>query len=119
MNIAEAIADLGIDRDDDRMILVNPAGGKWAHYTLAECATKKINGDLYLASGLFKPGTVDRYHGRVEGNLDRILWLPFDFDLSDFYGWPKEEFWEMPDVALWPLVEGQQADIEEDRKSVV
>ena len=110
----EAVAALGVVADPARVIVVKPkADGRWAHYTLAECADWPVNGPQFLASALFLPGTVERYAGRVEANIERILWLPFDFDLSDAWDIPKEELFAYPDEALKPLVDGLRVDVEE------
>lgn len=114
MNVRQAIAQLGIEQTDGLdLCIVRPTGTAWEHYTLAQCGSKKVAGDLYLASGLYHPNTLSLTGGRVEANVARILWLPFDFDLSDYLGCSKESLYALGDAELWRYIEAMQRDVEE------
>lgn len=112
MKIGEAVAALGIVQQDGDIAIVRPSQKGMAHYTLSEVGDKELTSDTYLATGTFGPGTITRTGGRSAGNLIRINELPFDFDLSDFTGIPKDELWTMPDNALWPLIEAQKEAVD-------
>lgn len=110
--VGEAVQELGIVGDDGDLIVVRITAKGAQHYTLAEVADKALERDTYLATGTYGHGTVTRHGGRTAANLLRINELPFDADLSDSTGIPKDELWRMPDDALWPLVDGLQAEVE-------
>lgn len=113
MRVAEAVAELGIDDSETgELIFARKTSEGMAHYTLSQIGDKTIPADLYIASARFKRGTVDKFKGRVEQNIDQILWLSFDFDCCDFSGIPKEQLWEMSDAALWPWIEALRERIE-------
>lgn len=112
MRIGEAVAALGIVQEDGDIVIVRPSQKGMAHFTLAEVQDKELTSDTYLATGTFGSGTITRAGGRSAGNLIRINELPFDFDLSDFTGIPKDELWTMPDSALWPLIEAQREAVD-------
>lgn len=112
MKIGEAVAALGIEQTDGVITIVRISKSGAAHYGLDEVADRELNSDVYLATGTFAPGSITRTGGRSVQNLIRINELPFDFDLSDFTGIPKQELWSMPDAALWPLIEAQKDAVE-------
>lgn len=110
--VGEAVRVLGIVGDDGDLIIVKIGTRGAQHYTLAEVAERELDKDTYLATGTYGVGTVSRHSGRTAANLLRINELPFDFDLADSTGIPKDELWRMPDDALWPLIEGLLAEVE-------
>lgn len=69
--------------------------GKVINHLLSQVETQAINGQpLYLTSGWFDPTDITEHAGRTKANCKRIPWLPFDFDLSDFVGLPKERVYD-------------------------
>lgn len=110
--VGEAVRELGIVGDGGDLIVVKIGARGAQHYTLSEVEDKELDKDTYLATGTYGPGTVSRHGGRTASNLLRINELPFDFDLADSTGIPKDELWRMPDAALWPLIEGLVAEVE-------
>lgn len=71
--------------------------GKPVNYLLSQIASQTINGQaLYLTSGWFDPQDITPYSGRKRENVKRIPWLPFDFDIADYTGLPRERVYEWP-----------------------
>lgn len=103
---------MGIVGNGGDLIVVKIGTRGAQHYILSEVEDKELDKDTYLATGTYGPGTVSRHSGRTAANLLHINELPFDFDLADSTGIPKDELWRMPDAALWPLVEGLQGEVE-------
>jgi hypothetical protein len=95
-------------------VLVRPEGsGRFAHYRIDEVADCELNGDeLYIASGLFYAGRITRWSGRRAENVGQVLWLPFDFDLSDWLGLEKSEVYRLSNEALGPCIAGLRAAVE-------
>lgn len=110
--VGEAIRQLGIVTNDGEIVVVRLKSGKAENYLLNEVADKAIGKDLYLKTGTFATGSISRYEGASAKNLIRINELPFDFDLADSTGIPKDELWQMPDAALWPLIEWLRGEVE-------
>lgn len=123
VTVGEIIEQLGIaEQDGEQVTLVVIDGGTPRHYRLAELldADPADAPALYLASGTFRAGTVTRWAGRSEGNVARILWLPFDCDLADWLSFPddpderKAEYqwlWSRSDDELLHYIDLQRADL--------
>lgn len=89
--IGQAVAALGIEPPNDYDIpIVRFKDGKPLHHRLRDVSEKKVTGEIYIGSGLFLPGAIQLHSGRSESNLAAALWLPFDFDLADYLGFPAE-----------------------------
>lgn len=110
--VGDAINGLGVVRDDGEIVVVRLVGGTAQNYLLREVADKEIGKDLYLKTGTYATGSITRHKGASAENLIRINELPFDSDLADWTGIPKADLWEMPDAALWPLIEGLRGEVE-------
>jgi hypothetical protein len=114
MRIGDAVAQLGITPEADlALVIVKPAKKGWLHFTLDDCAEREVRTDLYLASGLFRAGTITQTGGRTEDNLGRILWLPFDFDLSAYLGCAKEELFAEQQAVINDEIAALRLDVEE------
>ncbi len=117
MNVAQAIADLGINQPDGLDLVIvrlNPRNARFEHYRFDDYRNHEMNGGTYyLASGGFVPGSVSKYEGRTGKNVGRLLWLPFDFDLTTYMHCDTAWLWSLDDTALWGLIDGLRADIEE------
>jgi hypothetical protein len=114
MLTGEAVAAIGFpQRNDLDAVVVRFVDGKAAHYRLAECAEYEVKGEIYLATGLFLPGTIDRSGGRREENVAQIVSLPFDFDLADWMGCDREALWDYPQPVIDDLIAAQQENVEE------
>jgi hypothetical protein len=117
MVIADVIAELGVvPRDGEDVVLtVIRNGGTPENFTLDECAAWPLeqDGNVYLASGLFRHGSVRRKEGRKGANVARVLWLPFDADLKDYLDVPAAEVLALDEAEVPPLIERQRVDLEE------
>lgn len=111
--VGEAVRALGIVADDGELVVVKLRNGTAENYLLAEVADKALGKDTYLKTGTYATGTVTRHKGASRENLVRINELPFDCDASEYFGVPKADLWQMPDDALWPLIEQQRAEVEQ------
>lgn len=114
MNVAEAVAHLGIDVDSlPGDLVIVQLGAKGArNYLLAEVAHKPVNRDLYIASGAFSPGTITEYKGRASENVERVLWLPIDCDLKDFVpDVTKDDLWTWSDGELMQAAVALETDL--------
>jgi len=110
--VGEAVRAIGIVADDGDIIIVRPSARGMNHFRLPEVEDKILEEDCYFATGTYGPGTVSRHSGRIAANLLRINELPFDFDLADSTGIPKDELWQYSDAALWPLIEALREEVE-------
>lgn len=115
MKVADAIAQLGIDRDavsgDLCIVQITKSGAK--HYRLDEVADRDITVDLYLATGTFAPGSISEYGGRTVENLTSILWLVADCDLKDYLGLPVAQLRDWSDGDLMTACRGLAQDVRE------
>lgn len=117
MKIRDAIRSIGLDveQPDGDLVLVTFQDGKPKHRIAGEVADRDVRGEVYLAGGVFKPGTVNGHVGRKEENLERVVYLQCDADLIDWLGagWTKEMIYQLPQEELWGLIELQQQDLRE------
>jgi predicted DNA-binding protein len=97
--IGDAIARMGVHaRDGEELVVVKFRDGKPRNYLLRAVAEREISEqqDIYLASGAFRSGTISETAGRSKTNVARILFLPFDLDLTDFLAMPREQVYALP-----------------------
>ncbi len=116
MLISEAVRALGVDEgEDEDLCVVGFTGNGPRHSTLRDFAAHELRyaKDLYLVSGAFRRGSISRMGGRTRENLTRVLWLPFDADLSDYLGCDKALLHAMPQGELDDLIACQRTDLEE------
>src|SRR5690349_15105525 len=69
--------------------------------------------NVYLAGGLFSPGTLETWSGRKQENLKAVLWLQFDVDLTDYSGMPKDDLHQLPQHEIDRWIESARLDFEE------
>lgn len=103
MNIAQAVAVLGYEETESQHLCVARfPNGKYLHKTLAECGHLDMagRGDIYLAAGAFRAGSLAGNEGRTQENCVRVYDLAFDCDLSDYLGAPKQHIWAYDDATL-------------------
>ncbi|MDQ3540705.1 MAG: YfjI family protein, partial [Chloroflexota bacterium] len=116
MTVGAVVADLGVEpRDDEDVILVSIEGGKpVSHFRLAEIADEDPDDypSLYLATGTFRILSVSRHAGRTIENVRRLLWLPFDADLTGWLGATPAEVHALPDETLARYLAAQREDLE-------
>lgn len=129
--VAEHLAEIGIAErpDEDAILAVIEPGQGARHFTarsLADRDPARAHA-LYVASGVFRQGSVSTYAGRSQDNVSRVLWLPFDADLADWLQFPNDrtedgkaerarlyaELRALDDGELMAHVERQRADLEE------
>lgn len=121
--IGQAVAALGIESPDEYdLCIVRFDEQGPVNYRLADVARKRVTGEIFIGSGLFRPATLHPRHGRKGANVAAILWLPFDFDLADYLGFPedkaerkKQMIWlhAMPQVDLDAMIGNLRQDVEE------
>ncbi len=114
LRVRDAIANIGATEDESARLCFAriTKTGTCEHFTLAEIGDLAVPDDLYLASGAYPPGAVERYGGRTSANVARVLWLPFDFDLSDWLGCAKTDVHDMSDAVIETYLVGLRADVE-------
>jgi hypothetical protein len=114
LKVREAIANIGAVEDESALLCFAriTKTGTCEHFTLAEVGDREVAPDLYLSSGLYPPGVIDRFSGRTGANVKRIMWLPFDFDLSDWLGSSKLDVHALSDAAIEKYIVGLRADVE-------
>lgn len=116
MKIGEAVSALGVEEPDDRDLCIVwfDDEGRTLHHTLREVRDLEIpERDVYLTSGAFRRGSIQRFGGRTRDNVAEVLWLPFDADLSDCFGVEKRWLHDYPQPDLDDLVEDQREQVEE------
>jgi hypothetical protein len=99
--IADAIALMGWDVTNTLEIPIARIGptGNAIHSTVRDGSHQRLADfpdDLYAVAAFYKPGTISARGGRRKENVERVLELPFDIDLKDFLGLPKEAIHAMP-----------------------
>lgn len=112
--IAEALADIGagpVEGLEPVIARVKP-NGSLEHYVYSECASKPVTRGQYLCSGLFRPDDISRGGGRSKSNAQRILWLPFDFDLGTFVGLERERIWQWEQHHIDDVVHALTVDVQ-------
>lgn len=117
MSIGQAVADLGISQHDGEDIVLTLINGDTVdNYLLSEVADWDIDiqGNLYIASGAFRRGSVTRRKGRSGENVERVYWMPFDSDLKDYLALPLEDVLALEDAEIASHVGRMRADVEEN-----
>ncbi len=69
--------------------------------------------NVYLAGGLFAPGSLAPWSGRKQENLRAVLWLTFDADLASYSGIPQDLLHQMPQADIDHWIASQRLDLEE------
>lgn len=103
MLIRDAISKLGYEETQTGdLCIARIKGGRIVQSTLANCHGRALDvlGDVYVATGAFRKGAIQPYAGRTQENLVRVVDLPFDFDLHDYLGCPKDDVLALPDGVL-------------------
>lgn len=116
--IRDAIAQLGYaESSDESLCLTRIRGGHVINRTLKECHDKDLAplGDIYVATGTFRRGSITQDGGRTRANLFRVVDLPFDLDLTDYLGIDKEHLHRSTDGEL----DGYLADLRDDAGEVL
>jgi hypothetical protein len=112
--VGDSLASLAIPpHNGGELIVVRFKDGKPRHYRADEVASKPLKETLYLASGVFAPGSVTTFGGRTAANVEQILWFPFDADLSDFLGQPRESLYALPQAEIDAAIADQRMALEE------
>jgi len=117
--VAHALASVGLfDRPDGEVVLMSLTGREVKHHRLGQVGDA-CPGDvesLYVASGLFRPGTVRRNVGRTADNVARVVWLPFDADLVALFEGVREEvkqqLWSADQAEIDDLITVQRDHVE-------
>ena len=123
MSIRQALAAVGIaDRPDAQVIVATITerltdGGTIIsdtqhHYLdkIGNISPDGVSGNLYATTGLFRLNCLVNNKGRTRDNLERIVCLPFDCDLTDFYEIDpkrKREFYETRQSEIDEMIEEQ------------
>jgi len=116
MTIGEVVAGLGVEAaPGEDVVLTVIDGGRVVNYTLPEIEDEDPDDypSLYLATGTFMSRTVTRHAGRKVEHVRRLLWLPFDCDLTDWIGEPAPRVHGLSDDALGQHLADQRLDITE------
>lgn len=111
--VGDSLAAIQIPDADGEVILVSIADGKVRHFVADRVSTKPLDRTLYIASGTFAPGSVSEWAGRIAENVQRILWLPFDCDLTDFLGLEPDQLHGWDDAAIETQIGIQREVLEE------
>lgn len=114
MNIQQALRELGLndpliepdwEGEDLCLCTLDPAFGMVNIVDLDYKGTADLGPATYIASGVFRPGTLTRVGGRSRQNVARILWLPFDLDLARYAGVEASTLHLLPEPELELLLE--------------
>lgn len=111
--VGDSLARLEIPADAiGEVVLVRIKDGAWENYRPDEISDKPLTSTLYIASGAYAEGTITKFKGRTKEAVHRLLWLPFDCDLTDYLGLPKETIWAMPQGELDAAIADQRVTVE-------
>lgn len=111
-----ALAQIGITPTEGADLAICHLGGRGMQNFIASTVwDQPIPSDtnVYLAGGLFSPGTIEQWSGRKQENLKSVIWLQFDADLTDYSGMPKEVLHQLPQKDIDRWIESQRLDFEE------
>lgn len=110
-----AAVGLPVECDDGDMVVATIPNGHIRHRTAREVADRRLTGEVYIAGGVFRPGSIVGESGRKAENVERVYWLQCDADLIDWLGdtWTKEEMYALPDAQLRQLIDLQLEDLHE------
>lgn len=103
MLIRDAISKLGYEEDQHQdLAIARIKGGRIVQSTLAGCHERALDvlGDVYVATGAFRKGSIEPFAGRTRENAVRVYDLAFDLDLHDWLGCAKEEAHRLPEGVL-------------------
>lgn len=111
--IRDAVAALHLhDADDGVAVLAvytDPDQGVPDHHYLDDIGDQDVTAyrAVYVASGLFRPGSIAGNRGRTNDNCTKVEWLTLDADLKDYVGIDAEALWELDQADLDDMVTGQ------------
>lgn len=111
-----ALAEIGVSPIEGGDLVICHLGDRGMRNFIAQSVwDQPIPSDtnVYLAGGLFSPGTVSEWSGRKQENLKAVLYLQFDADLSDYSGMPQEILHQLPQKDIDRWIESQRLDLEE------
>lgn len=92
-------------------VVVSFDGAHVRNHLLRDCADWPVAGTLHLASGLFPPAAITEFGGRAREHVQRIAWLPFDFDLTHFTGLPQASILDWPQAYIDDAIAALEQDV--------
>lgn len=99
--IGEAFDAMGMAlKESETVCIVSEENGRFIERSLADVADQPVGKNRYFSTGTFPADQKWGRGARTLKNVERILELPFDFDLKDFLHVEKEDLWELSDEEL-------------------
>lgn len=113
--IGEAFQALGYAlKDTETVAIMTISGGKTKTRPIEDVDALPIPPNTYYSTGTFRKGTTFTTKGdRAGKNVQRILALPFDFDLKDFLNVNKEDLFDLTDTELRNYADLMRAAVEQ------
>lgn len=113
--VRAAIEALGIELlpDETLAIVTIPAGGKPVTRRFQDVADAELEPNTYYSTGTFPADTTFQdEHDRAGENVQRVIELPFDFDLYQYLGCSRDVILELDQDELMPLIDNLQREVE-------
>lgn len=114
VTIGTAFDNLGFRLDDTETVaIVRIRDGMVSTRRLQDVRDEPIGANTYYATGTFPVETTFRHkRDRAATNVQRILELPFDFDLKDFLHVDKHDLYDLDDAELTSYIELLRSAVE-------
>ena len=112
--VQEAFDAMGFTLADTETVCISFGEERFKEYSLHDVADREIGANVYFSTGTFPVDTVWKKGARAFKNVQRILELPFDFDLKDFLNQPKDAIYDLDDDELtgyMPLLQKAVEDV--------
>lgn len=115
ITVEQAIAAMGIELfpEETIAIVTIPAGGDAVSRRYQDVAGDQVEPNMYYSTGTFPVETTFQQKGDRSGeNVQRIIELPFDFDLYQYLGCERDVVLELSQAELMPLIDNLQREVE-------
>lgn len=111
--VLEAFEAMGMALKESETVCIVFGDEDFREYSLHDVADRKIEANVYFSTGTFRRDQKWGSGGRSLKNVQRILELPFDFDLKDFLKQDKEDIYDLSDDELGGYIHLLQRAVED------
>lgn len=98
--VLEAFEAMGMALEDNETVCIVFGDEDFKEYSLEAVADREVGSNVYFSTGTFRKDQKWGKKGRTLQNVQRILELPFDFDLKDFLRQEKDDIYDLEDGEL-------------------
>lgn len=115
ITVLEAFEAMGMAlKDSETVCIATAKGSRFYEQSLHDVAHEPVGANRYFSTGTFPRSQKWGRGGRAFKNVQRILELPFDFDLKDFLHQDKEDIYDLSTEELEgyiPLLQNAVEDV--------